>query len=347
MDELEISKGILQKDVRLNVRNHIQIQYEISFEDFLKENYLADEVFYINLIDKNQKEIIAEYEKIINFHDISEGGAFTDDIADQWYSEKITRDNYWYYKEYQIFLKERLAELEKTKKIEKTEMQLFFENLRQYDSFEQTKKIYDFTDNFKPYLFKSFITAYEKYVNGLSSNPFEDDDLEPFTLTVPFNGAEIVFNYNKVPNMIVMSNLLFMDQLNEILKNIENTNNPEPEPLDLPKTSAVEKPFFINEFDTVQESKIIEYFTKNLVDKKYISVEVLNNYLKQAFELKTAPKQKFSFENINTKENIVSIFYKYYKETAAKPHGKQQMYLDLLKIYFSGFEKINIRNFSK
>lgn len=127
----------------------------------------------------------------------------------------------------------------------------------------------------------------------------------------------------------------------------EKEPEPEPEPLDLPKTSAVEKPFFINEFDTVQESKIIEYFTKNLVDKKYISVEVLNNYLKQAFELKTAPKQKFSFENINTKENIVSIFYKYYKETAAKPHGKQQMYLDLLKIYFSGFEKINIRNFSK
>jgi hypothetical protein len=113
MENLEIRKGIFQADVRRNIRNHIQIQYEIGFESFLQENYLADEVFYINYIDKNQKEVIAEYEKIVNFHDISEGEAIIDDIANQWYEEKILRDHYWYFKEFQSFLNERLEEITK------------------------------------------------------------------------------------------------------------------------------------------------------------------------------------------------------------------------------------------
>jgi hypothetical protein len=113
MDRLEIKKGIFQDDVRRNIRINIKIQYELEFESFLQTNYLADENFYINYIDKNQKEIIAEYEKIVNFHDISEGREITDDIADQCYNESKIRDHYWYYIEYQSFLKERLAELEK------------------------------------------------------------------------------------------------------------------------------------------------------------------------------------------------------------------------------------------
>lgn len=121
MENLEIRKGIFQADVRRNIRNHIQIQYEIGFESFLQENYLADELFYINYIDKNQKEIITEYEKIVNFQDISEGEAVTDDIADQWYAEKIIRDNYWYFKEFQSFLSEKLQEITKNSQSQQIE----------------------------------------------------------------------------------------------------------------------------------------------------------------------------------------------------------------------------------
>ncbi|RTY81879.1 hypothetical protein EKL99_11110 [Flavobacterium sp. ZB4P23] len=113
MDELEISNGILQKDVRRNIRNHIQIQYDIGFQDFLSANYLADEVFYINYIDKYQKEQLQKLEKEVSFFDISNGEKVTDDIADQWYNEKITRDHYWYFKEFQSFLNERLQEITK------------------------------------------------------------------------------------------------------------------------------------------------------------------------------------------------------------------------------------------
>lgn len=120
-DDFEIREGITQGDVRRNIRDIIQIQYEISFETFLQTNFLADEVFFINHVDKHQKEAIAELEKKVNFHDISEGEAVTNDIADQWYNEKITRDHYWFYKEYQSFLSDRLEEITKSNQPQKTE----------------------------------------------------------------------------------------------------------------------------------------------------------------------------------------------------------------------------------
>lgn len=120
IENFEISESISQEDIRRGIRTHIQINYEISLKEFLQTNYLADEVFYINYIDKNQKERLQELENEVSFFDISEGEKVTDDIANQWYNETITRDHYWYYKEYQIFLKERLTELEKIKVIEKS-----------------------------------------------------------------------------------------------------------------------------------------------------------------------------------------------------------------------------------
>jgi hypothetical protein len=136
---------------------------------------------------------------------------------------------------------------------------------------------------------------------------------------------------------------------NYIVKHLKNEQlqQTEPEPFDLSDTSAVEKTSFINKFDRVPESKVIEYFTKNLVENKHLTKETLTAYLKQAFELETLTGQKYSFENVTTRGKIVSIFYKYYRETADKPYGKQKKYLELLKLYFNGFDKIDIRNFSK
>lgn len=242
MGNLEIVKGIFQSDVRRNIRAHIQIQHEIGFESFLEANYLADEVYYIDLIYKQNELIIAEYEKIVNFHDISEGKEVTDDIANQWYNESITRDHYWYYKECQSFLEERL----------------------------------------------------------------------------------------------------------ELITSQPEPQQPEPEPLDLSDTSTVEKTLFKNNFDNVTESKIIEYFTKHLVEKRYLTKETLTKYLKQAFELKTPPIQKFSFENLPTQGKIRKVFYDYFSTTAGKPSGRKLEYVKLLGEYFNGFEthKINT-NFSK
>lgn len=118
----------------------------------------------------------------------------------------------------------------------------------------------------------------------------------------------------------------------------------EPEPLDFSVIPIIK---FQNNFDRVLESTIFEYFKTKLVAKKYITEPILNDYLNLAFDKKTPPKQKFSFEKLNTQNDITQIFYNYYKTTAVKPYGRQIEYLNLLKNYFNGFENLNIKNFSK
>lgn len=131
------------------------------------------------------------------------------------------------------------------------EVQLFFETLNEFNSFEQTKKIYEFTNNLNPYLLESFIKEYECYVNGLSSDPFEDDDLEAPTLTVPFNGAEIIFNLNKVSSIVLSTNCSFIDILETIIKVIDNPIQPEPEALDLSDTKAIDKILYLQKLGVI------------------------------------------------------------------------------------------------
>lgn len=116
------------------------------------------------------------------------------------------------------------------------------------------------------------------------------------------------------------------------------------EPVNLSEISIVR---FVNNFDKVKEMNVFNYFKTNLVDKKYISETLLNDYLQLAFDKKAMPIQKFSFEKLNTQKAIINIFYNYYKTTAGKPYGKQKEYLNLLCNYFNGFENFNIKNFSK
>jgi hypothetical protein len=203
------------------------------------------------------------------------------------------------------------------------------------------------TDRYKELTGKTIVLEYtnsinlsEWLINTYGERYIAHPRLDNLAKLNEFNGITDKESRIFHTNRLFLLTKIYFNALNETLKTESNT-------LDLSSTSTVEKPSFTNEFDSVPESKVIEYFTKNLVENKHLTKETLTAYLKQAFELKTPPKQKYSFENIKTKEKIVSIFYKYYKETADKPHGKQQKYLDLLKIYFSGFEKINIRNFSK
>ncbi|KFC60889.1 hypothetical protein FEM08_02790 [Flavobacterium gilvum] len=116
-----------------------------------------------------------------------------------------------------------------------------------------------------------------------------------------------------------------------------------PEPPDLSNTPSFE---FANQFDSVNETIVYEYFKKNLVDTKYLSANDLNLFLELAFEKMKIPQEKMSF-NLKTQNRIVKIFYNYYKIIAGKPYGKQQKYLNLLRDYFIGFENLDLKNFSK
>ena len=141
-------------------------------------------------------------------------------------------------------------------------------------------------------------------------------------------------------NRLFLLTKIYFNALNKTLKT-------ETKQLEAETSTFENEIIFKNEFDNVPENKVIEYFTKNLIEKKYLTKDVLTEYLNEAFELKKIPQKKFSFSKLNTQNDIITIFYNYYKITAGKPYGQQTKYFNLLKNYFTGFENINIRNFSK
>jgi hypothetical protein len=101
---------------------------------------------------------------------------------------------------------------------------------------------------------------------------------------------------------------------------------------------------FVNEFDSIDEIVVFNYFKKELVDKKYLSLENLEIYLKLSFEKKELPKTKFILQKSKTLKVIRVIFYNYFKNIAYKPNGKQSEYIKLLTDYFQGFEFEKVKN---
>lgn len=143
---------------------------------------------------------------------------------------------------------------------------------------------------------------------------------------------------------LVLENAINLDELK--IKN--DFREVLTEPRNVSKIVEVEQGVnFKNNFDSLEEAEVFKYFKTNLVEKKHLSMDALNNFLNLAFDKKIIPEQKISFEKLHTKESIVSVFYRYYKIIAGNPYGRQTEYFHLLKNYFKGFEKINIRNFSK
>ena len=117
-----------------------------------------------------------------------------------------------------------------------------------------------------------------------------------------------------------------------------------------PELNGVEqnKVNFTNNFDAVDENEIYRYFYDKLVKKKMLTEAELNKFLKSAFQEKTPPKKRFKLKNVPTKGKVISIFYKYFKDEAQRPHGKQEQYASLLGEYFEGYKTSTIKtNFSK
>ena len=107
-------------------------------------------------------------------------------------------------------------------------------------------------------------------------------------------------------------------------------------------------PTFINNFDRVEPYVVYNYFKKELVDKKFLTEQELNEYLKYAFEIKEVPIIRFRIKNARTKSVIVAVFYYYFKNVAGVTHGTQRKYAALLGDYFEGYKTSTVSsNFSK
>jgi hypothetical protein len=219
----------------------------------------------------------------------------------------------------------------------------FFKNLNQFSKFERKRIIYDYTDKFNSLLAPDFFEEYEEFKLNLALKAIELTGLSE-NYTAPkwvdkgdFWAVELSFDVTDVSTRIV--------------EQINGTVEFEPQANDIRGLFIEDEPDlspFKNKFDSVPECKVIDYFTKNLVDKKYLSKETLDAYLRQAFEIKTPGDQRFCFDNIPTQEKIRKIFYEYFKTIAGKPNGKKLEYVKLLGEYFVGFDTTKIEtNFSK
>lgn len=107
--------------LRKGLETIIKISYETSLAKFLDDNPLADELFFIHFLEQQQTEVAKELQNKVDFFEV-ENELFNswyesndEKKLDDWYKNKLNKDSFWYYREYQIFLQKRLHHLSPSK----------------------------------------------------------------------------------------------------------------------------------------------------------------------------------------------------------------------------------------
>lgn len=182
---------------------------------------------------------------------------------------------------------------------------------------------------------------FEQYVNDINENL---NRIENEVNTYIQNN-----NYDKIQKEhLFYHKPLLENRIKELIQVYSSKKASIKEPPQLINNSKTLGGFvFTNNFDNVNENDIVQYFTRELVEKKYITTSTLNEFLELAFNKEMLPTKKFNFNKYRTKQDIVSVFYKYYKIIAGKPHKKRVNYFNLLTNYFIGFENLGIKNFKE
>ena len=122
----------------------------------------------------------------------------------------------------------------------------FFKNWNRYSSFERKKMIYDFTDKLNPYLVDAFCEEYEEFRSNLPLELARLSVLQQETFTPPKITEEgdfirIEYYYDKPPTGGVIEHLANTFEIDRVIDVLDESVNPEPEPLDLSDSNVVEK----------------------------------------------------------------------------------------------------------
>lgn len=182
----------------------------------------------------------------------------------------------------------------------------------------------------------SNIRGFENSENPFVEPIFLDEAIRPFD-EVDFTGC--FFDFGDTTIVDKYSNLILLWKIEDF---ISEELNDQPQPV--AKNNLPELPE--NNFDETDIKDVYQYFKTHLVDKKRLTEDDLILYLKVAFEDEKQPENRFRLD-YNVKKDIQKVFYLYYKDIAGSTHGMQQQYVNLLKNYFVGFEKLSTTNFSK
>ena len=132
----------------------------------------------------------------------------------------------------------------------------FFKNWNRYSSFERKKMIYDFTDKLNPYLVDAFCEEYEEFRSNLPLELARLSVLQQETFTPPKITEEgdfirIEYYYDKPPTGGVIEHLANTFEIDRVIDVLDESVNPEPEPLDLSDSNVVEKIIYLNELGII------------------------------------------------------------------------------------------------
>lgn len=142
----------------------------------------------------------------------------------------------------------------------------FFKNWNQYSRFERKKMIYDFTDKLNPYLVDAFCEEYEDFRSNLPLELARLSVLQQETYTPPKiidegDFTRVVFYFDKPPTEGVIEHLANTFEIDTVMDILDESVNPEPEPLDLSDTTTVEKIIYLNEMGIIDFLKTRPEFT--------------------------------------------------------------------------------------
>lgn len=98
-------------DIKTQLKKALKVIFEFSYDELYKEyssaNPLSDEIEFINYLIKNQKQHTDVIESKTDFF-------FNNEITtEEEYENIIKRDEFWFFKQYSTYLKDKLSKLNK------------------------------------------------------------------------------------------------------------------------------------------------------------------------------------------------------------------------------------------
>ena len=193
-----------------------------------------------------------------------------------------------------------------------------------------------------------FQSCPEKYIDELKILYFNEAPNEVFGYKQIATGKPLTLKIELIEKIGFASGVinaidLMKEENTAFFLGFDDENNEPPQQAKNIKTDEVFE--FENNFDSVKNTKVYEYFKTKLVDKKYLTIDNLHNYLKVAFENpKQPPLTKFSFEKKYFIKDIRKIFYDYFTSINTENYSTQDKYIKLLTDYFEGFDFEKIKN---
>lgn len=176
----------------------------------------------------------------------------------------------------------------------------------------------------------------ELYIKEKAYSNFPNNDLK-----LEFHEAETMAIKNKLKDLkdkykVFSKHPEFLETPTRYLKWLKSKQHTKPTGSNTDDPSKEFKDTFENIFDSVKPKTVYDYFKKELVDTGYLTLPLLEDYLKCAFQDTNYPNEKFTFTKKIKSKVARDIWHRYYSVTADAGNGYKTRYAGLLGNYFIG-----------